>query len=345
LLERFLPSIVGLSYPNKELIVVDNASSDGSAEWLRARFPTVRLVINADNYGTAEGSNIGARHAHGDYIFWISNDMEVESGLLDYMIETAEADRAIGIVTCKMRRFDMDRGRTDVLDSVGGDLDVFGFPYARGIGQTDHGQWDDSRDVCFSFGGAMLIRRRVIEHIGDYDPDYFTLADDIDLCWRARLAGYRVVVDPRAVLYHRGSATLGTLFGRSRKRFWSERNTLRTLLKNYSAASLIWVLPVYFALLGAEVAFFAALRKWPLVKADLRAVGWNVGHLSLTWRLRREAQRMRSVGDAEIRRLMVKRSLKLEIFRDYLRNRRSLEWRQYFGEVPVSGTVGGARTP
>lgn len=337
LLSQFLPSIVGLCYPNKEIIVVDNASNDGSVELLAQQFPDVRVVQNEDNYGTAEGSNIGARHARGEYIFWISNDMEVEPAMLDSMIETAESDSTIGICTCKMRRYDMETGPSEVLDSVGGDIDLFGFPYARGIGEIDRGQWDASREVFFSFGGAMLIKRRVLEHIGGYDPDYFTLADDIDLSWRVRLAGYQVVVDPRAVLYHRGSATLGTLFGRSRKRFWSERNTLRTLLKNYSATSLAWILPGYVTLLLMEMAFFAVIRKWPLVAAVARAAVWNLRRLRDTARMRARVQRLRVVGDDEIRRLMIRRSLKLDIFADYLKHGRSPEWRAYFGEMPTEG--------
>ena len=104
LLEKFLPSVVNLEYPNYEIVIVDNASSDGSIEFIKSKYPNCKLVINNENFGTAEGSNIGARQTKGEYVFWLSNDMELEPKMLNYMIEKAESDKSIGICTCKMRR-------------------------------------------------------------------------------------------------------------------------------------------------------------------------------------------------------------------------------------------------
>ena len=332
LLAQFLPSVVNLHYPNKEVIVVDNASMDGSAEFVEAHFPEVKVVRSAENLGTAEGSNLGARHAHGEYIFWVSNDMELAPDLLDYLIETAESDPKIGICTCKMRRITAEGEKLNIIDSVGANVDRFGFPDARGINQPDRGQLDHAGEVFFSFGGAMLIKRSVLEHIGGYDSALFTLGDDIDLCWRAHLAGYKVVVDPRAVLYHRVSATLGSSFGRSRKRYWSERHTLRVLLKNYAVTTLLWVLPCYLALLLAEICFFCVLRKFAIARADLEAVLWNIRKLPETLRLRREVQHLRRIPDREVQKRMLKRPQKLILFFDFVRNSKAPHWRGYFGE-------------
>ncbi len=332
LLERFLPSIADLNYPNYEVIIVDNASTDGSQDFAKTNYPQCRLICNKENFGTAEGSNIGARQVKGDYIFWISNDMEFEPLMLNHMVQRIGSDKKIGICTCKMRRITESGERLKVIDSVGGDLDIFGFPYARGINEEDKGQWDNFDEVFFSFGGAMLIKREVFDKTGGYDEKTFTLGDDIDLSWRARLLGYRVVVEPKAVLYHRVSATLGSKFGRSQKRFMSERNTLRTLLKNYSFLSLLWLLPLYFLILLGEISFFLLLGKFALVKSGIKAITWIIRNLQDTLHSRSKIQNQRLISDSQISKLTKKRSFKISIFFEFLKGYKSDNWKNYFGE-------------
>ena len=332
LLEQFLPSVVDLTYPNREVIIVDNASTDGSVEFINQRYPQYKVIQNKENFGTAEGSNIGARQARGDYIFWLSNDMELEPYMLNYMIEKAESDKKIGICTCKMRRITAEGERLNIIDSVAGNLDILGFPYMRGVNEEDKGQWDNSDEIFFSFGGAMLIKREVFEKTGGYDEKTFTLGDDIDLSWRTRLLGYRVVVEPKAVLYHRVSATLGTKLGRSQKRFLSERNTLRALLKNYSFFSLAGILPIYFLLLFAEISFFLILGKFALVNSAIRALNWNIRNFNGTLYQRRKIQHQRAVFDGNILQIMKKRSFKMGIFFEFLRRCEANNWNSYFRE-------------
>ncbi|MFC1521122.1 glycosyltransferase family 2 protein [Elusimicrobiota bacterium] len=329
LLERFLPSIMNQDYPNFEVVIVDNASQDGSIEFIEKNYPKAVLVKSNENLGTAEGSNLGARHTKGDYIFWVSNDMELEPHFLSYLIETAQSDDQIGITTCKMRRITADGQKLNIIDSVGSDLDVFGFPKARGIAEEDTGQLDFKTEVFFSFGGAMLIKKNVLDHIGGYDPAVFTLADDIDLSWRARLAGYKVVADPRAVLYHRVSATLSAI-SRGQRRFLSERNTLRMILKNYSLLTLLWILPGYFMLLAGEILFYCMIGKFEVAKGVLRALGWNIFLLSETMSLRRDVQKLRKAGDNIIRGYMLKTPQKLSLFIDFLKNPKGPNWQNFF---------------
>lgn len=333
LLERFLPSIANLKYPNYEVIIVDNASTDGSAEFIKKEYPEFRVIENKENFGTAEGSNIGARQAKGDYIFWLSNDMELEPLMLNYMIEKSESDKKIGICTCKMRRITEEGNKLNIIDSVGGDIDVLSFPYMRGVNQEDKGQWDNSNGVFFSFGGAMLIKREVFDKTEGYDERTFTLGDDIDLSWRVRLLGYRVVVEPNAVLYHRVSATLGTKFGRSQKRFMSERNALMMLIKNYSFFALLGILPIYFLILFGEITFFLLLGKFALVRSGVNALIWNIANLKETLRRRRKIQQKRVVSDNQILKYMKKKSFKIDIFFEFLEGYKTENWINYFGEV------------
>jgi len=334
LLERFMPSVVGQDFDSFEVVILDNASADDSVSFLETHYPQVRVVRHDRNDGTAEGSNVGARAARGEYLFFISNDMWLEPDVLRRLCARLDADPRAGICTLKMRRITAEGQRLMTLDSVGALIDVFGFPYPRGINEEDRGQWDDPAPVGFSFGGAMLIRRALFEELGGYDPAFFTLVDDIDLSWRVRLLGYTVWVEPGAVLYHRVSATLNTpAFKRAHRRFLSERNTIRTLLKNYRLLNLLWILPAHGMLLGGEMLFFLVLRQWALAGAGWRAVAWNIRRWGETMRLRREMQSRRRVGDREILKMRWRTVGKWWMFRDLIRNWNHPDWRGFFGRA------------
>ncbi len=330
LLEKFSPSVANLNYPNCEVTVVDNASTDDSVEFLKNSYPQFKIIQADKNYGTAEGSNIGARYANGEYIFFISNDMELDKDILNYMIERMKNDPKIGICTCKMRRITEEGEKLNIIDSVGGDLDIFGFPSARGINEIDEGEYDCFAEVFFSFGGAMLIRKKVFQETGGYDSSFFTLADDIDLSWRVRLLGYKTVVEPKGFLYHSVSATLGPKFRREQKRFISERNTLRMLFKNYSSFSLLLILPWYFLLLLGEISFFIMLGRFSLANSGITAITWNIKSFPSAVEKRRKIQKNRVFNDKAILRIMRRKSHKFAIFLDFVRNRGSANWIRYF---------------
>ncbi|MEM2139809.1 glycosyltransferase family 2 protein [Nitrososphaera sp.] len=328
LLARYLPTIVSLSYNNKEIIIVDNASTDGTKEFLEQNFPQVQVIRTEKNEGTAEGSNIGARAAKGDLIFWLHNDMHLAPYTLDRMVTKITSSERIGICTCKVKKMTAEGEFLNTIDSVGGGLDKYGFPVARGMGEEDKAQYDDIEKTFFAFGGPLMIKTHVFNELGGMDPYTFTLADDIDLCWRCWLLGYDVVVDTGTVIYHRLSATLSS-FARENKRYLSERNTLRMLIKNYSSTSLLRALPVYLALVLAEICFFIAVRKTHLVWADLRAIGWNLVHLGNTLHERRKVQRTRRAKDSEMSSFMEQRSFKLAYFKWFMSNRSDPAWQSY----------------
>ena len=329
LLQKHLNSVLSMDYPNKEVIIVDNGSHDNSVEYLKQHHPAIKVIALPENLGTAEGSNVALPHCSGKYVFWISNDMEFESDLLTLLIDEIESDETVGVCTVKMRRL-IDGKKTDIIDSVGASVDLLGFPSAVGIEQEDRGQHDQVREVFFSFGGALLIRKELTDSGIVYDPDFLTLTDDIDLCWRVRLRGYKVKVVPQAILYHRVSATLSKSHNRAEKRFISERNTMRTLLKNYSFLSLLFLFPLYLALLIGESLFFLAIGKIRMATSNLRAVLWNAKRIGGTLRLRHETQRSRRVSDFEIFKHMDYKSEKIRLFVDFLSNRTAPRWKNYF---------------
>lgn len=332
LLRQFLPSVAKLNYPNYEVIVVDNASTDDSVKFLKEYYHQFKIIQADNNYGTAEGSNIGAKYAKGEYIFFISNDMELDKDILNYMIERMENEPDIGICTCKMKRITETGEKLNIIDSAGADIDIFGFPCSRGINQVDNGKFDYFAEVFFSFGGAMLIRNDVFKKIGGYDSHTFTLGDDIDLSWRVHLLGYRVVVEPKAHLYHRVSSTLGTIYGRTHKRFLSEKNTLRALLKNYSLFTLSFILPFYLMLLLGEMIFFLLVGRIPLASSGIKAVIQTFKEFPDILKKRKMIQSQRKISDFKVFKLLKKKSHKLEIFFDFIKNRgKGVNWDNYFG--------------
>ena len=328
-LKKHLPSLKNLKYPNYEVIIVDNASTDGSVDFVRENYPEFEIIQNKTNLGTAEGSNVAIAQAKGEYIFWVSNDMEFDSHILDHLVARCQSDETIGICTVKMLRIKNEQF-IDEIDSVGANLDILGFPVSRGINEKDSGQYDQATDVFFSFGGAMFIRKSLLLVIGGFDSDYLTLADDIDLSWRVHLAGFRVVVEPKAYLYHRVSATLSKTHNRSQKRYISERNTFRTLLKNYSFLYLVLILPSYLTILLFEAMFFLLVGKIKIATSGPKALLWNILHFRDTLVLRRKVQSFRKVGDSVIVAKMFKRFEKIRLFFDFIVYSKSDRWINYF---------------
>ncbi|MBU3957241.1 glycosyltransferase family 2 protein [Patescibacteria group bacterium] len=318
-LDDCLSSLKKQTFRDYQVWVLDNASSDGSVDYIKKRYPWVKVIENERNDGTAEGSNVAARNTDSKYIVFMSNDIKADKNCLKYLVETLDEDEKVAICSSKLLRFEKDKKTGKYLiDNVGGDLDIYGFGWPRGVQKTGK-KWDKKKDVAFSYGGSFIIRRQLFEKIGGYDRRYFTLGDDIDFSWRIQLLGYRVVVNPASFVYHKVSATLGVIYQTPQRRFWSERNCLRTLLKNYEAKNLFLILPRYFVIETMEMGFFLFLKRQPRVVFGLiKAFLWNLVNLPDTLRERVRIQKMRVVGDKEILKMMLKKSLKLATYKLFL---------------------------
>ncbi len=232
-LEDCLSSVLVQSYPNYEVIVVDNASSDGSPELVEGCFPQVKLIRNQRNLGTAGGRNVGLQKARGELIALLDNDTIVRENWLAELARAFEMDPKIGIVGCKILFAD---GIT--IQHAGG---IIRYPQALpdhyGYGQRDEGQYDQMREVDYVTGAAHAIRRSLLEEIGYLDEGFFPCYyEEVDLCFRAREAGYKVVYLPQAVVLHHESATMKR--GSYNYHRAMHRNRLRFILKRYSFQQL-----------------------------------------------------------------------------------------------------------
>jgi GT2 family glycosyltransferase len=210
LAERCLRSVVESPYPAKDVILVDNGSTDGSVEYLRTRFPDLLILEHSENLGIAGGRNRGFREASrrgNDYILSLDNDARIEAQLLEELVKVAESDPRIGVVGPKTYADD----GSGTIQCTGGSITYTQNVCAqRGWGETDRGQYDQIGDVDYFPGFGFMARREVFEKLNFLDESFYGYGhEDTDFCLRAARLGYRVVYVPTAVMWHRGSATIG----------------------------------------------------------------------------------------------------------------------------------------
>lgn len=216
-----IESLLGMSYPNFDVIHVDNGSTDGSTEAVAAAFPQVRSVRAETNEGPTGGLNLGLRaglEGGYDYLLSLNNDIEVDPEMLTEMVATAESSATIGCVGPKAYYYD-DRER---IWSAGGILQFKeSATRERGMMELDRGQWEREEEVDYVNGCAILIKREVVEKVGLWDPIYQFSSEDADLCMRMKRCGYRCFYNPRAVLWHMVAVTAGAY--QSRRTYYTGR--------------------------------------------------------------------------------------------------------------------------
>lgn len=295
-------------YPRLGVVAVDNGSSDGSAEILRTMLGEARVVALRENVGfpaaVAEALRRAGNAGNADYLMLLHDDTLLSANALSRMVETAERIDGVGVVGPKI----VDWDDPTILREVGLSADRFGYPFSPlEDEELDQGQYDRARDVLYVSSSAMLVSRAAWQRVGLPDERFGSSFEDMDFCWRARLAGYRVVMTPRAVVRHRQASFRaerpGTLAA-TRIRYLSERASLASILKNYSVLTLLWILPMYVAFGLGRLLLFLIERRFAEATQTVAAWGWNLAHLPGTISRRVRAQAVRSVPDREIRRFM-----------------------------------------
>ena len=210
---------------SSEVIVVDNGSRDGSVDAVQAEYPWVRVLGLSENLGYAGGCNAGIAVAQGEVLVMLNNDTEAESDWLARLVAALDAHPEAGIAASRMMLYD----RRDTLHSAGDFVRVDGTADSRGVWQPYGPPWDQEAWVFGGCGGAMAIRRQVLDAVGPFEARYFMYLEDVDLNWRAQLAGWRCIYAPDAVVYHHLSATGGGVLAS----YYVGRNTLWTIARNY----------------------------------------------------------------------------------------------------------------
>ncbi|WP_189225630.1 glycosyltransferase [Saccharothrix coeruleofusca] len=233
-----------LDYPSEllQVICVDNASGDGSAERVRAAVPRAEVVEAPENLGFAGGCNLGVKHARGAVLAFLNNDARPDRGWLREAVRVLREEPTVGAVASKVLDWE---GRE--IDFVDAGLTWFGMGYKRHAGQVDDGRHDQPRDVLFGTGSALVVRASLFAELGGFDERFFMFYEDVDLGWRMNLRGWRVRYEPKSLTFHKHHASMSTVDS-SRELFLLERNALASLYKNFSDETLAKVLPAALAL-------------------------------------------------------------------------------------------------
>lgn len=205
-----LDSLLAQSFPCR-IIVVENGSVDGSLEFLQQHYPQVTLIVHQKNLGFDGGVNAGIRRSladNDDYVALFNNDAVADKDWLQHLVADLEANTDAGIATCKLMSIDRSH-----LDSTGDLYTSWGLPYPRGRGEPVSDKYDDQVQVFGASGGASLYRNSMLQQIGIFDEDFFAYYEDIDISFRAQLAGWKVRFVPAAIAYHQIGATSGKVKG------------------------------------------------------------------------------------------------------------------------------------
>jgi GT2 family glycosyltransferase/glycosyltransferase involved in cell wall biosynthesis len=234
----------GLDWPNNalEVIIVDNASGDGSAEIIGSAAPEVTVIASATNSGFAGGCNIGAAKATGQYLAFINNDARPDEQWLRAAVDVLEAHGSIACVASRV--LDWDGATVDFVDAA---MAFYGHGFKLHVGAPAASADDEEHDVLFASGAAMVIDAAVFRDVGGFDESYFMFFEDVDLGWRLWLCGHEVRYVPSSLVYHRHHASMQAI-GAWREHYLLERNALFTIYKNYDDAHLARVLPAALAL-------------------------------------------------------------------------------------------------
>jgi len=295
-----LDSLRGSTRAPDEVVVLDHASRDGTADRVRKTHPDVLVLDYLDNPGFGAGVNRGRRVARGELLLLVNPDATVEPDCIERLAEVLDDGDDVGAVGPKVLLPGAASDRSSRIGSAGLRVNHIGYACDRGYLERDSGQYETREDVLGVSGCVLLARASAFDQVGGFDPAFFLYYEDLDLCWRLWLAGYRVVYEPAAVAHHRPRVDETGVF----RHYHDHRNRLRTVLKNYGAATLVRMAP---PLIGFELWSLAALA----LRGRLRPFAWRlradlaaIARLGSTLRARRAIQRSRRAPESRVLALL-----------------------------------------
>ncbi len=293
IISRCMDSIACQTSKNFNCIAVDDQSKDGTLEILKKKYPWVRVIEKPEWTGPSHSRNIALGSSRSEYIATLDSDVQLDKDWIKEQLRLMK-DGTTGIGASKIL-YSWDKRR---INSCGGSITKlgFGFDINSGLGKENGTQ---KKAVLYGHSAAMIVRRKMLEEIGNFDETYFYGNEDTDIGWRANMAGWKVVFNPRALAYHDENSTIRKM---SRSvAFHGTKNRIRSLIKNYSFMNIAKYMPIHvFLILGKTV---MSSNK----EARLHALLWNLLHLPSTLKARRSVQKTRKIRDTELMRLFSRR--------------------------------------
>lgn len=292
-LKECIPSLTNQTYSNYEIIVVDNASTDNTPEFMRTEYPEIKLIENGSNLGYPGGNNIGVDNAKGDYIVILNPDTVADPNWLSQLIKPLEETPDIALTTSKIL-FYADHEK---INTCANSTHFTGLDFCKGLNEPST-SFSTNEEVGAISGCSFAIRKEVFKELGGFDPDFFLYLEDVDLSWGARLAGYRIMFVPASIVYHKFRLSIAPW-----KEFYLERNRYLMLLKNCSLKMLILMSPALFV---SEIVTWghAVLNGYSYMYNKLKAYYWILTNSDKIMKKRHDAQKIRRINDKEFIRLL-----------------------------------------
>jgi GT2 family glycosyltransferase len=310
--DRCLSSLLKTVYPDFEITLVDNSSRDGTVEYVTSHYPNVRIIEMKENLGYAGGNNVALRSIDDEskYVAIVNNDVVFDKRWLLELVKQLERDLSIGACQPKILSL-LDPKRFEYNGACGGFLDFYGYPCLRGRVldsiEEDIGQYDSVREIFWAGGCAFLLRRKILEETGLLDEAFFMHFEEIDLCWRIHLRGYKILSVPSSIVYHKGGES-----GISQEMMLLKyRNNVFMLLKNYGLRSLVKRVPIRV--------FTDITSVLKVGLAPVKAYLWIIRNFKTVWSHRVHVQEnIRTIGDDVITEIMIKALVPLMYLKGYV---------------------------
>lgn len=308
-------SLFKSDYDNYEIIMIDNQSTDDSVAYTQQNYPEVKIFQNGVNGGFSLAYNNAFKIAGGKYYVILNNDVKVDPGWLKPLVEYAENHPDTGAVQPKLLSL-IDPAKFEYAGASGGFLDRYGYPFTRGrvfeTIETDYGQYNDICRVFWTTGAAMMVKAEILNYSGNFDEDFVHHMEEIDLCYRINLAGYKLAVVPDSIVYHYGGGIIQ--YDSYMKIYWNHRNSVLMMLKCLERKNLLRF--IFSRILLDAMTFGWALVKleWKRVFALIHAWWWILSHPAMIIRKRNEVLQIRKISDDEIFKLMYPGSIAVRYF-------------------------------
>lgn len=330
-LRQFLPSVLSSTWPNLEIVLADNGSSDDSLAYVKGHFPSVRVIQNDKNYGFTGGYNKALEQVEADYLILLNSDVEVSDGWIEPVISLMESDPMIAAAAPKIRAF-AEKDHFEHAGAAGGFIDHYGYPFCQGRIfyeiETDQGQYNQSKEVFWATGAALFVKKRCWVESGGFDDRFFAHMEEIDLCWRLKNMGYKVMYSAESEVFHVGGGTLNV--ENPFKTFLNFRNNLLLIKNNLPFWRGLWVIFIRMWLDLIALARFLGEGK--------RKDAWAVSraHQNFMFRTKRSAipksvrQSRRHAGEGHSLTGMYKRSIVWDFFLNKKRRFTELDEKDFY---------------
>jgi len=314
-LSECLISLFKTRHDSYEVIVVDNASTDGSQPWLKNKYPQVKLIENDKNYGYAGGCNRGALEANGDYLIFLNNDTIQDPDWIQNLEKFMKKDKMIAAVQPKILNY-FNKRIFDYAGGSGGYMDRFCFPFARGRifskQEEDIGQYNDSKQCFWSSGTAFMIRKELFFEAGKFDEYFFSHMEEIDLCWRLQAMGFQIWVEPDAVVYHKNALSMP--MHSHKKHYLNHRNSLLMLFANYSFKNTLILGSgrIMFELIA--LGYSTLKLDWKHASAIIRSLLYLLFHVNIILKRRYNFKKIRKEKEKDIMKNILRNSIVINYY-------------------------------